>query len=110
MRRDGEKPVRPLVAIDIGNVVGNLLRAQDDRGALNPGASLETAEHEFGRHGNLRSGIGLTLSKCAGNSTHEHRARLRDLQSLAPQTVKAGFYSWCTPASRMTRDQRAMSS
>ena len=50
MRRDGEKPRRAVVAVDVGDVVGDLLRLQHDRRALNPGAGLEAAKHEPGRH------------------------------------------------------------
>ena len=47
MRRHGQEPGRTVVAIDIGNLVGNFFLLQDDRRALNPGAGHETAEQEL---------------------------------------------------------------
>src|SRR5690606_24887574 len=53
VRRDGEEPVGAVVAVDVGDVVGDALRLQHDRRTLHPGAGLEAAQHVSRCHGNF---------------------------------------------------------
>ena len=47
MRRDFQKPVGAVVAVDVGDVVVDVFGAQHNGGALHPRTRFEAAQHWF---------------------------------------------------------------